>query len=55
MNKTIKIREEWRVLNLKISQQLKRAGKPLEEMPESEWKSWIIDLMKYRDSLTNLF
>ena len=50
----ILIREEWRNLNIQINQQLKRVGKPLSEIPESEWKSWITDLMKHRDELTSL-
>ena len=54
MTSSIKIRDEWRALNVEINQQLKRAGKPLNEMPESEWKNWIIEKMEYRDSLTLL-
>ena len=52
---SIKLRDEWRALNLQISSHLKSAGKPLNEMPDSEWKNWITELMQYRDSLTNLF
>ena len=52
MNTEIKIREEWRALNVQINSQLKRAGKPLNELPDSEWKNWILELIKYRDSLT---
>lgn len=62
MNNLIKQREEWRKLNSQINQQLKSAGvlnsqgtkiiKPLNLLPQSEWKSWIIELIKYRDSLT---
>lgn len=50
-----------RELNVQINQQLKRAGvinkantkviNPLETLPQSEWKSWITDLIKYRDTL----
>lgn len=47
----IKTREEWRTLNVQINSQLKRAGKPLNEMPDSEWKFWIVELMQYRDNL----
>lgn len=54
MTNAIKIREEWRTLNVQINSQLKRAGKPLNELPESEWKKWIIELMNYRDTLTPL-
>jgi len=50
----ILLNEKWRKLNVQINQQLKRAGKPLNEMPESEWKTWITELMQYRDELTNL-
>ena len=50
-----KLEDEWRALNLQISSHLKSAGKPLNEMPDSEWKNWITELMQYRDSLTNLF
>lgn len=49
----ILLREKWLSLNIQINQQLKRAGKPLNEIPESEWKSWITELMAYRDELTN--
>lgn len=52
--KTLNIKEEWRTLNVQINSQLKRAGKPLNELPESEWKKWIIELMNYRDTLTPL-
>ena len=55
MKNNIKLRDEWRALNLQISSHLKSAGKPLNEMPDSEWKNWITELMQYRDSLTNLF
>ncbi len=48
-----KIREEWRSLNIQINSQLKRAGKPLSQIADSEWKQWIIQLMEYRDSLTS--
>lgn len=54
MTNAIKIREEWRALNVQINSQLKRAGKPLNELPENEWKKWIIELMNYRDTLTPL-
>lgn len=63
MNNQIKIREEWRSLNIQINSQLKRAGvvnhkgkivKPLAELADSEWKTWILELIKYRDSLTQL-
>lgn len=47
--------EEWRNLNLQINSQIKRAGKPLSECEDSEWKQWIIQLMEYRDSLTDCF
>lgn len=53
-NQQIKIREEWRALNVQINSQLKRASKPLNELPESEWKKWIIELIKHRDTLTPL-
>jgi len=46
-----KIREEVRSLNIQINSQLKRAGKPLSQLPNSEWKQWIIQLIEYRDSL----
>ena len=49
----IKKREEWRALNVKINSHLKRVGKPLSELPETEWKNWIIELIKYRDNLTS--
>ena len=54
MTKTeqIKIREEWKSLNVKINQQMKRAGKTLPEMPDSEWKTWMYQLIEYRDTLT---
>lgn len=46
-----KNREEWRALNVQINSQLKRAGKPLSELPDSEWKTWITELIQYRDTL----
>ena len=55
------IREEWRSLNLQINNQFRAAGvvnhkgkivKPLTELPDSEWKTWILELIKYMDSLT---
>lgn len=52
MKTKVKIREEWLALNVQINSQLKRAGKPLNELPESEWKKWITELIQYRDSLT---
>ena len=51
----IKIREEWRALTIQINSQLKRAGKPLSEIEDSEWKNWIIQLIAYRNSLTEKF
>ena len=54
MKSPIKIRQEWRALNLEINSQLKMAGKPLSQLPDSEWKQWIIELMNYRDTLTPL-
>lgn len=54
MKSQIKIRQEWRALNLEINSQLKSAGKPLSQLPDSEWKQWIIELMNYRDTLTPL-
>jgi len=47
----IKIRQQWRALNLEINSQLQRAGKPLSQLPDSEWKQWIIELMNIRDTL----
>ena len=52
MKNAIKLRDEWRSLNVQINSQLKRAGKPLNELPDSEWKEWILELIKYRDSIT---
>lgn len=49
----IKLWDEWKARNVQINRQLKRAGKPLPEMPESAWKSWMIELIKYRDGLTS--
>lgn len=53
--------EQYRALNLQINSQLKRAGvmnnagtkvvKPLDSFPESEWKTWMKELIALRDSL----
>ena len=51
----IKIREEWRQLNLEINGELNRLRKPLSQMPDDDWKKWMIEKIKYRDSLTPLF
>lgn len=53
-------RDEWRNLNLQINSQLRANGitdhkgrnvKDLHNEPESEWKTWILELMKMRDQL----
>ena len=53
-------REKVRELNAKIIQQLKRVGiinhkgkyvKGLDSMPDSDWKSWMYDLISARDYL----
>ena len=56
-------RETYLNLNTQINGQLKRAGvlnhngtkvvKPLDSLPESEWKTWIKELMIIRDNLGN--
>ena len=61
--KNVTVRDEWRKLNLQISNQLRANGvcdhkgkivKSLDDMPQSEWKEWITELINYRDSLTEL-
>lgn len=56
----IQLNDKVRNLNLQINQQLKRAGvlnakmnvvKPLSELPNSEWKNWIAELIEYRNKL----
>lgn len=56
----IQIREKVRQMNTQINSQLKRAGvlnskgknvKSLDDMPESEWKTWMFDLISVRDYL----
>lgn len=54
-------REQYLNLNTQINSQLKRAGlmnnngtkvvKPLDTLPDSEWKTWIKELMIIRDNL----
>lgn len=53
-------RDKVRQMNLQINSQLKRAGvldskgrniKNLGDLPDSEWKSWMYDLMSVRDYL----
>lgn len=56
------VREQCRALTLQINSQLKRAGvinsnatkivRPLDTMPDSEWKTWIKELIQIRDSLS---
>ena len=57
---TIQINDKVREMNLQINSQLKRAGildhkgrnvKSLQDEPESEWKTWMLDLIDYRDEL----
>ena len=60
----IQAREKVLKMNLQINQQLKRAGvldhkgsvvKPLDTLPDSEWKNWIYDVISVRDFLINEF
>jgi hypothetical protein len=61
--KDMTIREQYLNLNLQINSQLKAAGvvdknntkviKPLDTFPDSEWKSWVKELMAIRDKLQN--
>ncbi len=50
-NAQVVIRDKVRNLNLQINQQIKRSGKTLAEAPESEWKTWVLELIKMRDEL----
>jgi hypothetical protein len=59
----IQIREKVLAMNLQINSQLKRAGvlnskgkniKSLDSLPDSEWKTWMFDLISVRDYLDNL-
>lgn len=52
--------EKVRQMNLQINSQLRRAGvldskgrnvKNLSDMPDSDWKSWMYDLISVRDFL----
>jgi len=49
-----KIRDEWRNLNLQISQQEKRLQMNLTAgiIPSDEYINWLNELKQYRDSLT---
>jgi hypothetical protein len=60
----ITAREKVREMNLQINQQLKRAGvldhkgnlvKTLDSLPDSEWKSWMYDVISVRDYLIKEF
>jgi hypothetical protein len=51
-NAQVVIREKWMATNRQINQQLKRMKiTNLADEPESEWKTWILELMKQRDQL----
>jgi hypothetical protein len=56
MTNTIKIREEWRKLNLEIQQIQKvialntKAGQKFSQ----EYLQWVKEKIEYRDSLTNI-
>lgn len=55
------LREQYLALNSQINSQLKRAGvvnknctkivKPLDTLPDNEWKIWIKELMTIRDDI----
>lgn len=56
----IQIREKVLQMNTQINSQLKRAGilnskgknvKSLDDMPDSEWKTWMFDLISVRNYL----
>jgi hypothetical protein len=51
-NQQVVIREKWMAVNNQINSQLKRMKiTNLAAEPESEWKQWILDLMKIRTEL----
>jgi hypothetical protein len=51
-NQQVVIREKWMAVNNQINSQLKRMKiTNLSAEPESEWKQWILDLMKIRTEL----
>jgi hypothetical protein len=61
-NAQVVTNEKVRGLNLQINSQLKRNGVlnhkgqlviKLSDMPASEWKTWITELITYRDELQN--
>lgn len=52
--------DQWRALNMQIRSQLKANGftdhkgrpvKSIESAPESEWKLWLMELIKQRNEL----
>lgn len=48
-------REKWMKVNNQINQQLKRNKiTDLQSEPESEWKTWILELMKQRTELDKM-
>lgn len=53
---TIKLREEWRALNIKISQHQKtiKTNSQCGQIFSDEYLNWINELIQRRDYLTNI-
>lgn len=52
MNTKIKLRDEWRKLNIQIAQ-IDRVIK-INKITDSDYLSWVLDLKARRDYLTNI-